>query len=256
MKVLAVLSGKGGVGKTFVCVNLSVWLAKQGYRVLLVDSDVALADTYLMLGVRPNPVLSLYFSGKAKLEQALAQTSYGVDLLSAGPSVVDPMAISRSRREKFIREMHHISSSYDLVVVDTPAGFSDYIKSIAEASHHVFYIITPEVTSLSDVHRLSNALGVGGNLVVNKAEKLAHGIRVFDRMLGALNPAVKDSTELAGIILKDDARVNKSIESGIPAVVMFPKSHIRGSFDYIGEFVLSKLEVPVSPKKDLWEVLS
>ena len=126
-KVMAVTSGKGGVGKTFVSANLAAALAKLGHRVLVLDADLGLANLDVVLNLYPKITLHDVFTGKAKLEEAIIRAPGGFSVLLAGSGMVEYSRLTPEVRDDFLRIMSGLVPHYDVVLLDTGAGISDVV---------------------------------------------------------------------------------------------------------------------------------
>ncbi len=151
-KVLAVTSGKGGVGKTFVSANLAAALAKRGHRVLVLDADLGLANLDVVLNLHPKITLHDVFTGKAKLEDAILQAPGGFSVLLAGSGMVEYSRLTSEVRDEFLRIVNSLVPRYDVVLMDTGAGISDVVLFAVSMASEVLMVATPEPTSLTDAY--------------------------------------------------------------------------------------------------------
>ncbi|APW43850.1 MinD/ParA family protein [Rhodoferax saidenbachensis] len=151
-KVLAVTSGKGGVGKTFVSANLAAALAKRGLRVLVLDADLGLANLDVVLNLYPKTTLHDVFTGKAKLEDAIIRAPGGFSVLLAGSGMVEYSRLTPEVRDDFLRIMNGLVPHYDIVILDTGAGISDVVLFAVSLASEVIVVATPEPTSLTDAY--------------------------------------------------------------------------------------------------------
>ena len=179
-KVVAVTSGKGGVGKTFVSANLAAALAKLGNRVLVLDADLGLANLDVVLNLYPKITLHDVFTGKAKLEEAIIRAPGGFSVLLAGSGMVEYSRLTPEVRDDFLRIISGLVPHYDVVLLDTGAGISDVVLFAVSLASEVIVVATPEPTSLTDAYATIKVL-VGQQkrqnvrLVINQAARLGDG---------------------------------------------------------------------------------
>jgi len=179
-KVVAVTSGKGGVGKTFVSANLAAALAKRGLRVLVLDADLGLANLDVVLNLYPKVTLHDVFTGKAKLEEAIIRAPGGFSVLLAGSGMVEYSRLTPEVRDDFLRIMSGLVPHYDIVLLDTGAGISDVVLFAVSLASEVIVVATPEPTSLTDAYATIKVL-VGQQkrqtvrMVINQTARLGDG---------------------------------------------------------------------------------
>jgi flagellar biosynthesis protein FlhG len=179
-KVVAVTSGKGGVGKTFVSANIAAALAKLGNKVLVLDADLGLANLDVVLNLYPKITLHDVFTGKAKLEEAIIRAPGGFSVLLAGSGMVEYSRLTPEVRDDFLRIVSGLIPHYDVVILDTGAGISDVVLFAVSLASEVIVVATPEPTSLTDAYATIKVL-VGQQkrqtirMVVNQTARLGDG---------------------------------------------------------------------------------
>jgi flagellar biosynthesis protein FlhG len=179
-KVMAVTSGKGGVGKTFVSANLAAALAKLGHRVLVLDADLGLANLDVVLNLYPKITLHDVFTGKAKLEEAIIRAPGGFSVLLAGSGMVEYSRLTPEVRDDFLRIMSGLVPHFDVVLLDTGAGISDVVLFAVSLASEVLVVATPEPTSLTDAYATIKVL-VGQQkrqtvrMVINQTARIGDG---------------------------------------------------------------------------------
>lgn len=191
-KVLAVTSGKGGVGKTFVSANLAAALAKRGHKVLVLDADLGLANLDVVLNLYPKITLHDVFTGKAKLEEAILPAPGGFSVLLAGSGMVEYSRLTSEVRNEFLRVMNSLVPNYDVVILDTGAGISDVVLFAVSLASEVLMVATPEPTSLTDAYATIKVL-VGQQqrqtirVIINQATRPGSGTAITNQLQQVLD---------------------------------------------------------------------
>ncbi|MCU0963980.1 MAG: MinD/ParA family protein [Burkholderiaceae bacterium] len=151
-RITAVTSGKGGVGKTFISVNLAAALARQGRRVLVLDADLGLANLDVMLDLAPKITLHDVFTGKSSLEDAILPAPGGFSALLAGSGMVEYSRMTPEVRDQLLQVVDKVAPRYDHVILDTGAGISDVVLYAVSLADEVLVVVTPEPTSMTDAY--------------------------------------------------------------------------------------------------------
>lgn len=151
-RVLALTSGKGGVGKTFLAANLAASLARLGRRVLVLDADLGLANLDVVLNLQPKVTLHDVFTGKAPLEEAILPAPGGFSVLLAGSGLVEYSRLTPEVREQLLQIVDALAPRYDHVLLDTGAGISDVVLYAVSLADDVLVVTTSEPTSMTDAY--------------------------------------------------------------------------------------------------------
>ena len=199
-KVLAVTSGKGGVGKTFLSANLAAGLSARGKRVLVLDADLGLANLDVVLNLFPKVTLHDVFTGKVQLDDAILPAPGGFSVLLAGSGLVEYSRLTPEVREQLLRIVETIAPRYDYILLDTGAGISDVVLYAVSIADEVIVLATPEPTSMTDAYATIKVLATQQQrreirLVVNQVGRVGEGrtIRgqlqlVIDRFVTPMMP--------------------------------------------------------------------
>ena len=159
-RIIAVTSGKGGVGKTFVSANLAAALTRRGQRVLVLDADLGLANLDVVLNLHPKITLHDVFTGTAALDDAVIEAPGGFSVLLAGSGMVEYSRLTPEVRSEFLRVLQTLAPRYDAIVLDTGAGISDVVLFSVSLASEVLVVATPEPTSLTDAYATIKVLAL------------------------------------------------------------------------------------------------
>ena len=218
-KIVAVTSGKGGVGKTFIAANLAAALAARGERVLVLDADLGLANLDVVLNLHPKLTLHDVFSGEATLDEALLPAPGGFTVLLAGSGLVEYSRLTAHVREQFTGIVDTVRPRFDRILLDTGAGISDVVLHAVSLADDVLVVVTPEPTSMTDAYATIKVLATLQQrrrirLVVNQVSAAGEGRtictqlqRVVDRFVApnllAGDAPARLALELLGEIARD-----------------------------------------------------
>jgi flagellar biosynthesis protein FlhG len=152
-RVLTVTSGKGGVGKSNIAVNLALSFAKRGLKVLLIDADMGLANIDVLLGLVPQFNLFHVLLGEKNLKEIIIPTFYGLQLIAAGSGGIKELAnLDEMQRNRFLNLIFELNLNLDMIIIDTGAGISRNVLSFVLAAQEILLVTTPEPTALMDAY--------------------------------------------------------------------------------------------------------
>ena len=176
-RIMAVTSGKGGVGKTFLAANLAAALAARGQRVLVLDADLGLANLDVVLNLHPKVTLHDVFTGKIGLEAAILPAPGGFSVLLAGSGLVEYSRLTPEVRDQLMKIIDSVAPRFDQILIDTGAGISDVVLYAVSLADAVIVIATPEPTSMTDAYATIKVLATQQQrrdirLVVNQAGRV------------------------------------------------------------------------------------
>ena len=188
VRVIAVTSGKGGVGKTNVSVNLSAALAAAGERVLLMDADLGLANVDVLLGLSPEFDLQHVINGEKALDEVVIPGSAGFQLIPASSGVEHMAELTTLQQASLITAFSELKTPIDTLIVDTAAGISGSVVSFAKACQEVIVVVCDEPTSLTDAYALIKVMstrhGVSRfQMLANMVKDENQGLLLYDKLL-------------------------------------------------------------------------
>jgi flagellar biosynthesis protein FlhG len=198
-KVLAVTSGKGGVGKTFISANLAAALAKRGQRVLVLDADLGLANLDVVLNLHPKITLHDVFTGKATLDEAIVKAPGGFSVLLAGSGMVEYSRLTPEVRDEFLAVIRSLMPRYDVLLLDTGAGISDVVLFAVSLASEVLVVATPEPTSLTDAYAAIKVLAMQHKrqhvrMIINQTVRPGDGRAITTQLQQVLDRFVTTET--------------------------------------------------------------
>lgn len=225
-RAIAVTSGKGGVGKSNLAVNLAAALAEVGKKVCLIDADLGLANADVLCNLTPRMTLDDIVHGTARYEDAVLRAPGGFLLLPGASGVSRLADLSGERRSRLLRELARLEQQVDYLIIDTGAGISANVLGFCAAAHTVLLTTTPEPTSMTDSYGtlkaiLARAPRANVEVVVNLARSQSEGAAVYRRLDRVSRTFLNASLGHAGTIV-DDARVREAVRSRTPFLVNYP----------------------------------
>ena len=190
-RTLAVTSGKGGVGKTFVTANLAAALAERGYKVLVLDADLGLANLDVVLNLYPKLTLHDVFTERCTLDEAILPAPGGFSVLLAGSGMVEYSRLTPEVRDKLLQILEVVKPRFDWVLLDTGAGISDVVLYSISLAVDVLVVATPEPTSLTDAYATIKVLATQQErrnigLLVNQTGRAGEGRVICSQLQNVL----------------------------------------------------------------------
>jgi len=251
VQVIAVTSGKGGVGKTNVSVNLACQLAKQGKRVLLMDADLGLANVDILLGLRPLRNLSHVLAGECSLRDVLVTGPFGVQVIPAASGIKQMAELTPTQHAQLVQAFGSLEDDFDVLVVDTAAGISDSVVTFSRASQHVLVVVTEEPTSLADAYGLIKVLNRDAGIsrfkvVCNMVSSDLQARRIFERLCAVAERFLDVQLTFVGAIPRDEFLL-KAVARQRTVSEMFPATESVLAFKRLADQV-SAWPIPGEPR--------
>ncbi|WP_019593981.1 MinD/ParA family protein [Thioalkalivibrio sp. ALM2T] len=208
-RVLVVASGKGGVGKSSIAVNLGITLARRGRRVGILDGDTGLANVNILLGLRPEQGLAEVLAGECGIRDILLEGPHGLKIIPGASGIREYAELSGAHQQRLVEELANIEADFDDLLLDTAAGIGDTTLDFLAAGHQVLLVLTPEPTSLTDAFSLlklalrRQALDV--RVIVNMVADVAEARSVFQRFANAVEKYLHTRVEFLGFVQRDES---------------------------------------------------
>lgn len=243
-RVITVTSGKGGVGKTNVTVNLAICLSRLGYRVIILDVDFGLANIDLVFGITPEFSLADVVNGNKSIQEVLTDGPAGIKFISGGSGVEELVNMDTTKLENFIKNISLLDSFCDIILVDTGAGLSDSVMSFVMASDEVLVVASPEPTSITDAYALIKMLANRDkskkvSILINKAENEKESKEVLNKLCIVSKRFLGLELRQLGYVQRDDA-VIKAVKLQNPFTISFPESRAAVTLMNAAEKIVNK----------------
>ena len=227
-RVIAVTSGKGGVGKTNLAVNLALALQASGKQVLLIDADIGMANVNVLMGRVTNRSLVDLLSENIELDDIVEDGLQGVKYISGVAGVEAALSVNRAAQRMIHRKLGRCSDLADIIIIDTGAGLSRYVIEFVLAAHEVLLVTTPEPTALADAYAVVKAYGKytekrSIKLIVNRIRDESECREVTDRLNQTTQKFLKIPVDCLGYIYEDRA-VRDAVNNQEPFILMKPDS--------------------------------
>lgn len=231
-RVITVTSGKGGVGKSSVSVNMAIQMSKLGKRVVILDADFGLANVEVMLGIRPQFNLAdLIYRGKS-LQDIITVGPEQIGFISGGSGIQELMNITREQIIYLTQKLYELDQIADIIIIDTGAGINDSVLEFVTASSEVLLVTTPEPTSITDAYALLKTLnrkeGFSTDntiikMIANRVDSYAEAKELYNKLNLVVDKFLHIKMEYLGAI-PQDTNVSKAIMQQKPYSTLYPNT--------------------------------
>ena len=250
VRVVAVTSGKGGVGKTNISINLAAAWARQGRKPMILDADLGLANVDVLLGLKPEKNLSHLINGEATLDEIIINATSSIKVIPASSGVQQMAELSKAEHAGVIRAFSELDShDVDVLIVDTAAGIDDSVISFTKAAQEILVVVCDEPASITDAYALIKVLnrdyGVHRfNVIANMAHGKKEGELLFKKLLAVTDKFLDEVVlSFAGSVPYDEY-LRKAVQKQKPIVDLYPGSPA------------SKAIIEIVKKADQWPLPS
>ncbi|WJY28720.1 MULTISPECIES: MinD/ParA family protein [Sporosarcina] len=240
---IAVISGKGGVGKTNFTTNFATALKKQGKRVIIVDMDIGMGNVHIMLGATAESSLKDYLTGERPLADTISRSPDGLDFISGGSGLESVLEWTADKFSRLIEAFEVLQQQYDYILFDMGAGASESAIELIVSVDEIIVIATPEPTSITDAYSMMKFIclrdpGKKFFIVSNRVQPKEDGNEAITRLQFAMRKFLNKETTILGA-LPEDAAVRKSVVAQKPFVTLFPQSPVSRRMNAIASNYIS-----------------
>lgn len=228
-RIIAVTSGKGGVGKTNIAVNMAIAYTQAGKRVILIDGDLGMANVNVLLGIAPKANLLDVINNRRRMSEIITDTEFGFQFIPGANGFSRIANLNNAEMDYFASEFTTLSSA-DIIIIDTGAGIAQTVLGLLAAADEVYVVTTPEPTSITDAYGIIKIIATemldnrpNLKLLVNRAHSAAEGKRVAERIITIVGQFLNYQIDYLGFIY-DDPAVSSSVLRQKPFIAAQPNA--------------------------------
>ena len=227
-EIFVVTSGKGGVGKSNISVNLALLMARMKKNVLIIDADIHLGNVDLLMGIRPKYSIADVITGKIELKDVVTRGPGGVDILPAGSAVIEMLDLEEKVLQKLDSAFSQFEHKYDTIIVDTGAGVHHTVMSFVLGADKIILVVTPDPASIADSYGMVKVIRNTNTdipiiMISNMVDHEENGESMFKKMNLMVQRFLNSSLVYGGSIVKDNL-IQYSVQKQKPASLFYPNS--------------------------------
>ena len=260
-RVIAITSGKGGVGKTNIVGNLGYAFAKLGKKVLILDADLGLGNLDVLLGLAPKYNLSHVILGERKIDEILVEGPGKMNILPASSGIQELTNLNKDQKIEILTQLDLLIDSVDVLFIDTAAGISSNVMDFNATAQEVVVVVSPEPTSITDAYALMKVLslkysGKACKLIVNMVRRPEEGREVFRQLQIVTDRFLDITIEYLGYVLFD-GKVTKGVKTQKIVSELYPDTPASRCFADISRKIanMSPLNLPKGGSNLFWRHL-
>lgn len=241
VRVITIASGKGGVGKTNVSVNLAVALASQDKKVTILDADLGLANIDVMLGLHSDKNLSHVMKGECELEEILLEGPNGIKVIPASSGIKKMTEMTPAEHAGLVSAFSELSHDIDVLLIDSAAGISESVISFSRAAQEVVIVVCDEPASITDAYALIKLLSKEQgifkfHILANMVSGPQQGREVYDKLSKVSNRFLDVALDYMGHVPYDE-HLQKAVKRQKSVVEVFPRSRVAQAFHTLSKKV-------------------
>jgi len=228
-RIIAITSGKGGVGKTNIAVNMAIAYAQLGKKVILIDGDLGMANVNVLLNVVPKYNLLQVINKQKKMSEIILDTEFGIKFIAGANGFSKIANLSVEELEYFAKQFSSLGNA-DIIIIDTGAGIANNVLQFVAAADEVYVVTTPEPTAITDAYGIIKIITtelmdkeINIQLLVNKVHSADEGKRISDRIINIVAQFLNYKVNYVGFIYEDPV-IQSSVIRQKPFIVINPTS--------------------------------
>ncbi len=250
-RVIAISSGKGGVGKTSVTTNLGIALAQLGAKVCILDADTGLANINILLNLRPEYTIEHLLNGEKNIDEIMLEGPLGIKVVPAASGITECVDLNPQQHQLLSQALENLESRFDYLLVDTAAGIGDTVLEFIASSQYCVLVVSPEPTSLTDAFALMRvmkrrALKQPIYTIVNRAPSVGKANEIFRRFSAAAKKYLHTRIGYMGSIAEDPA-ISSAICLQTPIIIAQPSSPASRAITTLATRIDTRLSASKQP---------
>jgi flagellar biosynthesis protein FlhG len=258
-RVMAITSGKGGVGKTNVVAGLAMSLAREGQRVLVLDADFGLANLDILLGLTPTHTLEHVLRGEMVLEDILLDGPLGIKVIPASSGIQELTRLDTAAELRLVQGLQRVADQQDWLLIDTAAGIHDSVIKLLMASQEVILVTTPEPTSLVDAYAMVKVVHLRDPrkplwLLVNNAQTEEEAEETITQLQAATQRFLGKELNVLGMI-PNDPHILQSVRQQRGVVELYPRSPAALAFRSLASHLRQNVSLQKGSFESFWKQL-
>jgi flagellar biosynthesis protein FlhG len=242
-RIITVTSGKGGVGKSNVVINLAVIFSRMGKRTLIIDADLGLANIDILLGLQNRHSINDVMDGRMSLRDIVVEDPLGIKVVPGSSGIPQIANLSARRRREFIDSFKDLQDQADIILIDTSAGLSKNVIKFALIADEVVLVTTPEPSAITDAYAMIKVLSAEKpeadiGLIVNQAKSQAQAVEVANKIAEVSKQFLNFPVSVLGT-LPFDPHVQRAVMRRRPWAELYPKSAATGAIKKVAAKLLN-----------------
>jgi len=259
-RVMAITSGKGGVGKTNVVAGLAIALSNMGQKVVVLDADFGLANIDILLGLTPTHTLEHVLRGEKVLEEIMVEGPNGIRVIPASSGIQELTRLDAASELRLIQGLQRVAEGQDWLLIDTAAGIHDSVIKLIMAAQEIVLVTTPEPTSLVDAYAMVKVVHLRDAtkpiwLLINNSQTETEAEETIEQLQAATLRFLGRELQVLGMI-PSDAHVLQAVRQQRSVVDLYPRSPAAIAFQSIASQVLKKVPLQRDGFASFWRQLS
>lgn len=228
-RIIAITSGKGGVGKSNIAVNMAIAYAQQGKKVILIDGDLGMANVNVLMNIVPQYNLMQVINKQKTMQEIITETEFGIKFIAGANGFSKIANLSVEELDYFAKQFTQLGSA-DIIIIDTGAGIANNVLQFVAAADEVYVVTTPEPTAITDAYGIIKIITTelvdretNIKLLVNRVHSADEGKRISERIINIVAQFLNKKVDYIGFVY-DDPVVQASVIRQKPFIVVNPTS--------------------------------